>query len=56
MEVSNMKKAYKVFMVVWVISIIVLFFILGYYYGHYMNPNNVIKYVPYCKHVKATWI
>lgn len=51
-----MKKAYKIFMVIWIISIIVLIFLLGYYYGHYINPRTVIRFVPYCKHVKATWI
>lgn len=55
-EVDHMKNAYKIFMILWIMSIIVLIFLLGYYYGHYMNPNNIIRYVPYCKHIKATWI
>ena len=55
-EVDHMKNAYKIFMILWIMSLIVLIFLLGYYYGHYMNPHNIIRYVPYCKHVKATWI
>lgn len=51
-----MKKVYKFFMVIWILSIIVLIFLLGYYYGHYINPRTVIRYVPYCKHVKAMLI
>ena len=51
-----MKKVYKFLLVIWIIDLILVASILGYYYGHYMNPNNVIRYVPYCKHVKAMWM
>ena len=42
-----MKKAYKIFMIFWILDIIVLIFLLGYYYGHYMNPKIIIRYVPF---------
>ena len=45
-----MKKAYKIFMILWILDIIILIFLLGYYYGHYVHPNNIIRFVPYCKH------
>ena len=45
-----MKKVYKIFMVFWILNIVVLIFLLGYYYGHYMNPNIIIRYVPFCSH------
>lgn len=51
-----MKKVYKVLLVIWIIDLILVASILGYYYGHYINPRTVIRFVPYCKHVKATWI
>ena len=45
-----MKKAYKIFMILWILDIIILIFLLGYYYGHYVHPNNIIRFVPSCKH------
>lgn len=47
------KKICKILLVIWIIDILVLFFLLGYYYGHYMHPNNIIRFIPYCKHFQA---
>lgn len=55
-EGNNMTKHEKIVVAVIIIDIILIAFLMGYYYGHYMNPHNIIRYVPYCKHVKATWI
>lgn len=51
-----MSKFEKIVIAVLIIDVVLIAFMVGYYYGHYVNPHNIIRYVPYCKHIKLKWV
>ena len=51
-----MRKFEKFVIAVLIIDVVLIAFMIGYYYGHYMNHHIVIRYVPYCKHIKLKWV